>query len=291
MNGFRKTYETSQKAWEGINEALFIEEEALTKIGQGRNGNCTLAYDVNIFIRKAWVDPDIDFANLFGYRIQKWSSLVRNYVDRNYLDIIAQDIKTREAKKQRNYNATIHFKNHHDSGKECLISLTFSRRLDWDIPILTFHARASEVTKRLLLDFLLVQRMAEYVYGPDQAVSIVFTTPMAYINAESFIMYHTHRNLKKLARKKIEGPLQKMQAKVLECLDKFSKVDIESITYKVHRRSARQLQRTPDGQPVSGVKSLKAKDLYLDTRKIEYPEDILTNKQRKAYKKKLKAKG
>lgn len=282
-------YETSQEAWDGINQYLFLKEGKLTKKGQGRNGNATLVYNLNLVINKAWVDPEFDFADMFGYKTQKWTSLVNNYLDLNYLDIIKHDIQARERKKQRNYTVHIHFKNAHNSGKACLISATFCRRLDWDIPHIIFNARASEVTKRLLIDLLLMQRMAEYIYGEKQTVSMQFQAPLAYITAEAFTMYHTRVDLLKLVKKHLpEGQLEPMQKKIVETLQKFQKIDPLTLTYRVHRRSVRQLQRDENGRPISGAAPLQAKTLHLLPKTIEYPEGILSDRKRREYRKKMK---
>lgn len=166
------SFNTSQEAWEGINKYLFVKEQKLHTSGKGFSGNVIEAYNCLLFIRKAWIDPEFDFNYLFGYKIQKWRSLINNYLNQNYLDLIAHDIRLREKKNQSTYNVTIHFDNSHAGGKDCLISLTFQRRKDLDVPVLLFNLRASEVTKRLLWDLLLAQRMGEYVYGKDKTFAI-----------------------------------------------------------------------------------------------------------------------
>lgn len=277
-------FNTSQEAWEGINEWLFLKEKWLTKNGQGRDGNVILAHDLTVHIHKSWVDPEFNFGKVFGYKTAKWSSLVSNYVDLNYLDLIKADIEVREKKKQRMYNVGFRFQNIHSSGKDCLLSLVFSRRKDSDVPVLVFNVRASEVTKRLLWDLLLVQRMGEYVYGSDRSFQIVFTAPMVFINAESFTMYHVHRDIPGLLADKPEEKWGKFQKSVISLIEKFSNMDPEKLTYRVHRRSVRALQGNP-GQ------FLYAKNCKLVKSDIEYPDDCITTKERKAYKNKLRREG
>lgn len=283
----------SQKAWEDINEFMFIHEDKLKKAGAGRDGNVSIAYDVFMFIEKAWVDPSFDFGMMFGHRIQKWTHLVKNYVDMNYLNIVREDIQTRESKKQKVYQVTKHFSNSFDNGKDCLISLTFSRRLGNKLPVLIFHIRASEITKRLLWDFLLVQRMGEYVYGNNE-FSIILYCPMAYLNAEAFTMYHNHVSIKKLLKshygKDYKNCLQPFQQRVLGILNKFLRCDPMSISYKSHRRAVKQLQKDENGKPISGDRPLLAGDLFLQTNQILYPADCITEKQKTNYRKELRNK-
>lgn len=277
------SFNTSQEAWAGINEYLFTRERKLSKKNQGYGGSVIEAYNCLLYIRKAWIDPEFDFNYLFGYKIQKWRSLVNNYLDRNYLDLVAHDIRNRESKKQSNYNVTIHFSNSHAGGKDCLISCTFQRRRDSDIPILLFNLRASEVTKRFLWDLLLLQRMGEYVYGIDQPFSIYVFCGYMYINPEAFTTYHKHRNLKTLLEDRGEDVLQPGQNKILNLLQKFKTIPELSLAYKSHRRYVRQLQETSAKTP------LLVKDLWLsDQDKIEYPDNCISEKQRKEFRKNLK---
>jgi hypothetical protein len=281
MNEFE--FSTSQEAWASMNEYLFVQEKLITEKDQGKRvGNAMVIYDSIIHVKKLWVDPEFDFNDMFGYKIQKWVTLVKNYVDFNYLDLVTQEVRSKERKKNVQYNVTFHFSNRYSSGKDCLIALTFSRRVNLDVPVIIFNLRASEVTKRLLWDFLLVQRIAEYVYGPKQKCLLQLHCPMMFINTESFTMYHTYRDLRTLLPK--GQKLEPHQQKVMESLDKFLKVNPLELTYRVHRRPVRQLQRDEHGKSLHGAKPLKAKHITLT--KPTYPLEVLTQKQVKQYRKK-----
>lgn len=274
----QKTYNTSQEAWAGINEYLFHNEPEEKKKGGGRDGGICIAYDAMLTIRKAYVDPDFDFGKVLGYSNHKWSHLVNNYVNINYLDIIKSEILRVEAQKKRVYQITKHFNNNHANGKDCLISITFSRRLNSDVPILVFHTRATEVTKRLLFDFLLVQRIGEYIYGQKQSFSMIFYTPMAFLNQESFCMYNLYRKIK-FPKAGIYG----WQKSIFSALNRFLTADPKTITYLSHRRMALHIRDN------SKAKSMKASQLLLIANKsIIYPDDCLTDSARTAYKRKLK---
>lgn len=278
---------TSQEAWEGLNEYFLNNEEEILKMGC-RNGSQLIAFDNFIRIRKAWVLPEMDFGNTFGYRLQKWSGLINNYINLNYLDILKSQILAKEGGKYANYNISMQFDNSHGHGKNCLLSLTFSRTQETDIPIATFHLRSSEITKRLLLDLLLVQRIAEYIYGEEQHIMIKMLCTNVYQSAESFCMYDIHKPLKSVL--KVKGKkMTNWQERVLRITDEFKTVDPAKVTYKVFLRSVNQLQG------LKGDKPMLAKDLLLFKKDIDYPEDCITLAQRKKYKrehnKKLKADG
>ena len=143
--------------------------------------------------------------------------------------------------------------------------------------------RASEITKRLIFDFLLIQRMSEYVYGHNQSVQInVFATQM-YGNCETLLMYDTYKPFKNII-KKVEK--NAWIENLSETLKKFKENPPEKFqSFKVFFRSYKVLR--PD---LYEYKALLARDLLLEYEDIEYPEDCISYSQRKAYKRKLKNK-
>lgn len=256
----KKKYNNSQEAWEELHHMFLNKEKMITRKGGGRYGGQMSAYDVFIEIEKAWVLPTFDFGNTFGYRKQKWSTLVGNYIDREELEIFKEAVLERENKGSYNYNISMPFKNNHKHGKNCLLSLTASKRNNASKSILSFTLRSSEITKRLLLDFLLVQRIGEYIYGPDKEIGITCYAINMYMNPEAFTMYDTFKPISQILE--INGEKTTWQNKVMDLLDKFKTIDVDDVKYKVHKRCVRQLQR-PNGHPLSGDRPMLAKDLKL----------------------------
>lgn len=252
-----KTFEfpTSQAAWEGINEYFLLEGKEIKSRMGTVSPSLIIAYDTIIKVRKLWVNPEFDFSRTFNYRMQKWRTLVSNYVNMNMLDLVKLEVLSREQKKAANYNISFLFDNTHQSGKGCLVSLTFARRNFMDTPILIATLRSSEIVKRLNFDFLLVQRIGEYVYGKDVHLAGEFFIPNMYTVPEVTAMYHMHRNINDV----LKGirKLDPFQERVLETIDKFSTIKIDSIGYKIHQRAAKVLQGYGKGKP------LFAKDLTL----------------------------
>lgn len=274
-------FATSQEAWEKLNEAFLRLDPVLFKKGAVANSGVAVVYNVFIKIRKAWVDPEFDYGRHFNYTDSKWTVLLNNYLDFNQLDLIKSQLNLKKSTYNQNYNISYLFGNNHNNGKQCLLSATFSKRFQEDIPVITMVLRSSEITKRLIFDFLLIQRMAEYIYGPKQAVQInVFATQM-YGNVETLIMYSAHKPLEKILKKVDKD--NPWISRLLDIYNKFKYGDEKDFsTYKVYLRSFKVLR--PD---IYSYKPLLAKNLLLEDEDIEYPEDVISYSQRKAYKKKL----
>ena len=277
-------FATSQEAWEKLNEAFLRLDPVLFEKGATANSGVAVVYNVFIKVRKAWVDPDFDYGRCFNYKEAKWTSLLNNYIDFNKLDLLRSKVRVMKKSYNQNYNISYTFNNHHDNGKQCLLAATFSKRFNEDVPVITMVLRASEITKRLIFDLLLVQRMAEYVYGPEQTVQLnIFATQM-YGNTETLLMYHTHKPLKKV----LKGVKNPWTDKVLETWEKFQNgTEKQFSSFKVFFRSFKVLRPDLYGET---YKSMYAKQLLLEYDDIEYPEDVISYTQRKKYKSKLLAK-
>lgn len=240
-------YNTSQEAWEGINEYFIQEEEEIVARKGLRTGGQLIAFDSLINIGLLKVDPEFDYNAHFNYKTQKWTSLVNNYVNLNYLDIVKLEVRRREAARDNSYNISFIFDNSHAHGKGCLLSLTFTRRPYFPDPILIVQLRSSEVVKRLNFDFLLIQRMGEYVYGENARMGSVWYLPNSYTMSEVSAMYDIHKPILSLIEPDTVLPFQK---KILEALAKMKGTNYEDIKYKIHLRAAKVLQGGTTGAPL-----------------------------------------
>ena len=99
-------------------------------------------------------------------------------------------------------------------------------------------------------------------------------------------MYNTVSDIPALLKDKEPDAFQ---ASVLKLLTKFKTIDPLKLTYRVHRRSVRALQNGPDGKPINESNKLLAKNCALIPKQIEYPDNVVTKRQRKEYLKSLKA--
>ncbi len=276
-----------QSGWRGINEYLFLKCREIDALGGGTYSTEYVSYNNYVIMDKAWVDPDFNFGKVLGYAKAKWSGLVSNYVNMNYLDIIKNTIQHRHGKDAKSYNYSFHFSNKHGHGKDCLMTLCFTKRVTHKRPVVVFTIRTSEVTKRLLFDFLLVQRIVEYVYGHND-VEVHLFAPSFYITAESFVMYNNVKNIHKLLDNFLEKNklgIHKFQEKVLERIDEYmNHPDPHSVVYRVHRRSILQIRKDENGDPESGVKDMFARDLKLVPDQELYPKGVLNRGAIRKYK-------
>ena len=255
-------FKTSQEAWEGLNRYFILMEDEIVERQGVRTGGQLIAFDTILRIELMQVDPEFDFNKHFNYKIQKWTSLVNNYVNLNYLDLVKNEVKRREAANDNTYNISFQFDNSHGHGKGCLLSLTFSRRPYFPDPILIVQLRSSEIVKRLIFDFLLIQRMGEYVYGNEGRFGGIFYLPNAYTMAEVSAMYNVHEPIHNMVAETEEstgdhwmpGPFTR---KVLVALEKMATINQKDIKYKIHLRASKVLQGNITGNP------LLAKDLDL----------------------------
>ena len=225
----------SMKAWEELNEA-FIKADSRFHFLFGHGA--LYAYDLVIGIRNPKVDPNFDFGRHFNYTSSKWRSLVANYIDKEELALIRDEVTTEESKRSSSkvYNLALQFTNKHGHGKNCLLSMVFSHRLGDTKPTISVFLRASEVTKRLICDLLLFQRIGEYVYG-DTPFQLVIHFNQIFNDDTVLLMYDVHKPIAEIL---FEG-LGDRAIELLKKLRKLKNTDPEDVKYKVHRRAAKVL--------------------------------------------------
>lgn len=277
-------FATSQEAWEKLNEGFLRLDPTLFSAGSIANAGLAVVYNVFVKIRKAWVDPEFDYGRTFNYTESKWTTLLNNYLDFNQLDLVKSQVKLRRASYNQNYNVSYIFNNSHNNGKQCLLAATFSKRFQEDVPVITLTIRASEITKRLIFDLLLIQRISEYVYGKDQTVQLNLFVTQMYGNIETLLMYGAHKPIKKV----LKGVDKENSwfSRVFEVYNKFRKgTEKDFSSFKVYLRCFKVLR--PD---LYEYKPLIAKNLVIEEDDIEYPENCITFSQRRQYKKKLLSK-
>lgn len=267
-------FENLQKAWEGINLYLATTEPSDLKGGGGSYGTEYIAYNTLVTVNSPWVDPNFDFAKVLGYTDKKWTTLVKNYVDFNYLDLLKSEITTRRNKKARSYNYSFHFANKYGGGKDCLLTLVFSKRVEEEYPTVFFNVRVSEVTSRLIFDFLLVQRIIEYVYGKDHPAEIHFYAPSMFITAERFIMFANWYGWDKIEPKLTHTQFGK---RIVETYKRFKTVDPNTVNYQVHKRCVETVQ----GIGKKNQATLLAQNLKLNYLMDEITPDIKKSQIRK----------
>ena len=104
------------------------------------------------------------------------------------------------------------------------------------------------------MDFLLVERIAEYIYGENHGASVKVFCGHVYITAENFVMYHNYKDLNEL----LKSNTSIMATRVLALIIKFTGLDPETVKYKVHRRAVKRINNV-DTPPLL-AKNLKLVD-------------------------------
>lgn len=239
-------YHNSIEAWEDINEKFIIGSPELFSEGQGYiSGKALYTYNVVVNIHQPWLPKDFDFGRYFNYSRQKWVSLVGNYINQKELEVCKDEVTAWESKGGKKvYNVGFQFSNKHGHGKTCLLSAVFSRRKDNDCPEMTVFVRASEVTKRLAMDLLLMQRVGTYVFGTKHFELVIHFRQM-FNDDFVLIMYDAHKPMYRLITEtpaKNWGQASRQQ-QLLDLLKKINSYKaLEDVKYKVHRRALKVLR-------------------------------------------------
>lgn len=228
--------DNSLRAWEAINEAFIKADSTFMPYLYGHNA--LYSYDFILGIKNPYIDPDFDFGRHFNYTIAKWRSLVSNYLDLEELNEIKREVAKEESKRSSSkvYNLALQFTNKHGHGKNCLLSMVFSRRFGGTKATIEVFMRASEVTKRLICDLLFFQRIGEYVYGEGKYQLVIHFNQL-FNDDTVLLMYHAHRDVRKI----LKGIKGDRSHNLLELLNKLENKNPEDIKYKVHRRAAKVL--------------------------------------------------
>ena len=144
------------------------------------------------------------------------------------------------------------FTNNHKHGKSCLLSMVFCRRPGIDKPNITIFLRASEVTKRLLCDLLLFQRIGEYVYG-DTPFTITVHFNQIFNDDTVLLMYNAHKDLGSLLSNSNTDRSKYMRLK----LEEFLRKNPQDVKYKIHRRVVKVLRPDLMKYPITLVRDCK----------------------------------
>lgn len=232
-NNYRLEFRNSTRAWEELNRLFLFNREGfdIQRIGKAQYIN-----DLVIYIRNPLVDPEFDFGRHFNYTMSKWKSLVANYIDEKQLYDLKQEVKS-ALNSRKIFNLGYQFDNKHAHGKNCLLSMTVSKKAGMDNPMITVFMRASEVTKRLICDLLLIQRIGEYLFTNSQPFHICIHFSQIFNDDTVLLMYHAHEDLLKLSKK-----WGIYDYNWYDRLKYLLEVDPDKIKYKVHKRALKVLR-------------------------------------------------
>lgn len=231
-------YQNFLKAWEGINE-LFLDTspKVLKEFNGVRHSRALYLYNVPIEIKYPVLDPEFDFGRLFNYSHQKWRMLMSNYINMEELKELKAELNHNISNKKP-YNISYNFSNTHKQGKKCLLALILTKRYGDNTPYITVYLRSSEVTKRLAVDFLLIQRIGEYLYG-NEAFKVIFNVNQLFNDDTVLLMYGAYKALTPILRRGENEYCKILYKRYTEMLEgeenQFKK-------YKVHWRAFKVLR-------------------------------------------------
>lgn len=241
-------FKSSLEAWERINE-MFLTKEDLPFY---KKGNCLYVNDIVVKIEDPVIPDNINFGRYFNYTNKKWLDLIGNYVDLEELNKIKVEIDLSKRNSTRLYNLAMQFNNKHGHGKNCLLSIVFSKRDNSNKSTVVVFLRASEVTKRLILDLLLFQRMGEYVYGKGNFNLVIHFNQM-FNDVTVLLMYHVHSNILSI----LEGYDNDWSQSIKTRLKYMLSCKESDIKYKVYKRAYKVLRPDLYEYPTTLVKNCK----------------------------------
>lgn len=244
-------YDNYTQAWEKLNELLLFGDSQVSwpKVEVSK---AIYYYEVNFKVLRPEVDPLFDFGSHFNYTISKWRNLVGNYICLEELKGLKQQI-IQAGKKP--FNLAYQFTNKHGHGKACLISLGLTRRMGELTNTITVNMRASEVTKRLICDFLLIQRIGEYLFNKE-SFETIFNINQMFNDDTVLLMYHSHKPILRKLKKRSEG-----NSRIIALYYRLSKMldgkESDFKKYKVHFRAFKVLRPDLYTYPVVLAKDCK----------------------------------
>lgn len=273
------TYENSLSCWEGLNEAFLLDINFFPLVTKGKGA--LYAYDQTVKIKDPHMPPDFDFGKHFNYYINKWNSLVRNYVDIPSLKELKKEIEFYEnnGNGSRPYSLIYQFTNVHTSGKRCLLSMVVSRRYGKKKPrTISMYLRASEITKRLAFDLLLFERIGDYLFNDVECTwELVINTNYFFQDKPVLLMYHAHKDVYGILK---DAP-QQVKDRFIPLLDKLLSLKQREVKYKIYRRVIRAINPDEDTRvPVTLARDCK---LFIrePNRKKEHGTNICKHQGRR----------
>ena len=128
-------YQNFTQAWEQINELFISAPLSSFKTDPDRVlvSNALYFYNVIITVDNPQLDPEFDFGRHFNYTSAKWKSLIANYIDENSMIDLRQEV-VRSLNSRKIFNIGYQFDNKHAHGKNCLLSLTVSKKVECLMP-------------------------------------------------------------------------------------------------------------------------------------------------------------
>lgn len=236
-------FSTSIEAWEKLNEAFITGDID----GLVCNSKESHLLNLSFMIDNPYLPEDLNLGRYFVYYPHKWVHLIANYISMGELAELKDTIQVKEIV---DTPISYHFSNKHKNGKGCLLTMTilYSERKFH----LAFHVRSSEITKRLIFDLLLFQRLGEYLLeGKPFDIGIFMSK--AFNDNNVLLMYHVHKNIFDILEGRDDSRSNNLRDKLIWFLEHTA----DDVRYKIYKRVAKSLKRDIGQYPTLLVKDCK----------------------------------
>jgi len=170
----RAHYKNFYDFWLDVNDR-FITPSRFP--GDKVKGVSAVSFDNIITFESPYIDADI--GKLIFYRSNKWSGLIRTYLDWDQLEFIRRTYRSKIEANISYFGLGMSFKSRKSVNGQCLIGMSFTfvplRKAQRKEPgsklgelhVVIFN-RVSEVTRRMLVDLIFYRRIIGYVVGEDE---------------------------------------------------------------------------------------------------------------------------
>lgn len=236
-------FSTSIEAWEKLNEAFITGDID----GLVCNSKESHLLNLSFMIDNPYLPEDLNLGRYFVYYPHKWVHLIANYISMEELAELKDTIQVKEIV---DTPISYHFSNKHKNGKGCLLTMTilYSERKFH----LSFHVRSSEITKRLIFDLLLFQRLGEYLLD-GKPFDIGIFMSKAFNDNNVLLMYHVHKDIFDI----LEGRDDNRSNNLRDKLTWFLEHTADDVRYKIYKRIAKSLKDDVGQYPTLLVKDCK----------------------------------
>lgn len=242
LNPHPLRFHDSLEAWEKLNELFITGDLKNLDISAQKSSQI---YNLSIIVDNPELPEDLDFGRYFAYTVSKWSHLLNNYISLHELKSLKEEINSQDIK---DTPVSYHFSNEHKNGKGCLLTMAITyERGKYH---LSFHVRSSEITKRLIFDLLLFQRLGEYLLEGKPFDLGIFMSK-AFNDNHVLLMYHVHKDIFKI----LKGKNDKRSKYLKEQLTWFINHTHDDVKYKIYKRIAKTLKEDKGQFPKLLVKN------------------------------------
>jgi len=198
---------------------------------------------------------DVDPGMVVNYDYRKWPHLLRTYMDWEQLEWLNERVKFRFNRKgDHSIPLGYSFKPSMKSNGSCLVGFTFLIDLNHYHIHISTHTRVAEVTRRMLMDFVLFHKIFYHLFGDlevwdNYTWDIDLYYEMMYQSAMFVPILHTTFDFEKMGisttGRTHKGFLGRVEREIQVCLSETSKGSGFAQMKKIRDLVAKDMQGIP----------------------------------------------